>query len=98
MNNIPLGMNLIQLDSWHQAQEPPGVGFRIDGLAVVECCSCGQGVWMLSVVMKRVCCVESSLRLSAEKPPGTVMAIARFQTGMSWHFGAFKDDVRKIEL
>jgi len=47
-------MNLIPLDSWHRAQEPPHVGFRIDCLAVVEGCSCGPGVWMLSVVMKRV--------------------------------------------
>jgi len=70
MNNIPLVMNLIPLDSWHRAQEPPGVRFRIDCLGVVECCSCGTGVWILSVVMKRVCCVASSLRLRAEKPPG----------------------------
>jgi len=56
------------LDSWHQAQEPPGVGFRIDCLAVVHCGSCGPGVGMLSVVMKRGCRVASSLRLSAEKP------------------------------
>ena len=73
MNNILLGMNLIPLDSWHRAQEPPGVRFRIDCLAVVECCSCGPGVWMLYIVMKRVCSVVSSLRLSAEKPPGTVL-------------------------
>ena len=98
MNNIPLGMNLIPLDSWHRAQEPPGVGLRIDCLAVVEYCSCGPAVWMLSVVMKRVCRVASSLRLSAEKPPGSVMAITRFQTGVSWHFRSFKDDVLKIEL
>jgi len=73
MNNIPLGMNLIPLDSWHRAQEPPSVGFRIDCLTVVECCSYSPGVWIqvLSVVMKRVCRVASSLRLSAEKPPGT---------------------------
>jgi len=47
MNNSPLGMNLIPLDSWHRAQEPPCVGFRIDCGAVVECCSCEPGVWML---------------------------------------------------
>jgi len=47
MNNSPLGMNLIPLDSWHRAQEPPCVGFRIGCMAVVECCSCGPGVWML---------------------------------------------------
>jgi len=47
-------MNLIPLDSWHRAQEPPGVGFRIDYVAVMECCRCGSGVWILSVVMKRV--------------------------------------------
>jgi len=40
MNNSPMGMNLIPLDSWHRAQEPPCVGFRIDCGAVVECCSC----------------------------------------------------------
>jgi len=54
MNNSLLGMNLIPLDSWHRAQEPPGVGFRIDFVAVVECCRCGSRVWMLSVLMKRV--------------------------------------------
>ena len=47
MNNSPLGMNLIPLDSWHRAQEPPCVGFRIGCMAVVECSSCGPGVWML---------------------------------------------------
>jgi len=78
MNNSPLGMNLIQLDSWHRAQEHACVGFRIDCMAVVECCSCGPVVCMLSVVMKRMCRVASSLRLSAEKPPGSVMAITRF--------------------
>jgi len=68
-------MNLIPLDSWHRAQEPPGVGFRIDCLAVVECCSCGPGVWMSCVVMKKlgVCRVAPSFRLSAEKPPGTML-------------------------
>ena len=73
MNNIPLGMDLIPLDSWHRAQDPPGVGFRIYCLAVVEYCSGGLGVQMpvLSVVMKRVCRVMSSWRLSAETPPGT---------------------------
>ena len=55
MNNTLLGMNLIRLDSWNGAQEPPGVGFRIDSVAVVECCSCGPGLWM-SVVMSRVSC------------------------------------------
>jgi len=93
----------IPLDSWHRAQEHPGVRFRIDCLAVVEGCSCGLGVWILSVVMKRVCCVASGLRLSAENPPGSmldlsVMTITRFQTGVSWHFRSFKDDVLKIEL
>ena len=73
MNNITPGMNLIPLDSWHRAQEPPCVGFRIDCLAVVECCSCGPGVWMLSVVMETVCRVASSLLLSAVKPPGTML-------------------------
>jgi len=53
---------------------------------------------MLSVVMKRVCHVASSLRLSAEKPPGSVIGITRFQTGVSWHFCSFKEDVLKIEL
>jgi len=75
MNNIPLGMNLIPLDSWHRAQEPPSVRFSIEYLAVVECCSCGLGVWMLSVVMKRVCRVASSWRLSAEKPPGPMLDV-----------------------
>ena len=28
----------------------------------------------------------------------SVMAITRFQTGVSWHFRSFKDDVLKIEL
>ena len=60
------------LDSWHRAQEPPGVGFRIDCLAVVHCARYGPGVGMLSVVMKSVCRVASSLRLSDEKPPGMV--------------------------
>jgi len=44
MNNSPLWMNLIPRDSWHRAQEPPCVGFRIGCVAVVECCSCGPGV------------------------------------------------------
>jgi len=73
MNNIPVGMVLILLDSWHRAQEPPSIRFRIDFLAVVEGCTCGPGVWMLSVVMKRVYRVTSSLRLSAEKLPGTML-------------------------
>jgi len=30
-------MNLILVDSWHRAQEPPGVGFRMDCVAVVVC-------------------------------------------------------------
>jgi len=30
---------------------------------------------MLSVVMKRVCRVASSLRLSAEKPPGPMLDV-----------------------
>ena len=75
MNNIPLGMNLKPLDSWHRAQEPPSVGFRIDCLAVVECCSCGLGVWMLCIVMKRVSRVTSSLRLSAEIAPSTMLDV-----------------------
>ena len=50
------------------------------------------------VVMKKVCRVASSLRLSAEKLPGSVMAITRIQTGVSWHFRSFQDDVLKIEL
>ena len=78
MNNIPLAMNPILLDSWHPAQEPPGVRFRIDSLAVVECCGCCLVVWMLSLVMKRVCRVASSLRLSAKTPLGGVMAITGF--------------------
>jgi len=90
MNNSPLGMNLIPLDSWHRAQEPPCVRFRIDCVAVVECCSCGPRVWMLSVVIKRVCRVTSNLRLSAEKRPGSLMAISRFQSGVSWHFHSSK--------
>jgi len=53
---------------------------------------------MLSVVMKRVYRIVSSLRLSAEKPPGSVMAITCFQTRVSWHFCLFQDDVLKIEL
>jgi len=28
----------------------------------------------------------------------SVMAMTRFQTGVSWHFRSFKDDVVKIEL
>jgi len=28
----------------------------------------------------------------------SVMAIMRCQTGVSWHFRSFKDDVLKIEL
>ena len=31
----------------------------------------GLGVWILRVVMKRLCRVVSCLRLSAEKPPGS---------------------------
>jgi len=59
MNNSLLGMNPIPLDSWHRAQEAPCVGFRIDSVAVVECWSCGPGVWMLRVEMKRVSrCVQ----------------------------------------
>jgi len=54
MNKNRGGMNLTSLWSWRRAQEPPGVRFRIDCVAVVECCSCGSGVWMLSVVIKGV--------------------------------------------
>ena len=53
---------------------------------------------MLSVVMQRVCRVASSSRLSAEKPPGSVIAITHFQSGVSWHFRSFIYDVLKIEL
>jgi len=103
MNNIPLGMNLIPLDSWHRVQEPLSVGFKIDCLAVVECCSWGPGVWMLSVVMKRESrrvqfeakCRETTRHYAR---PESIMAITRFQTGVSWHFRSFKDDVLKIEL
>jgi len=100
---IPLGMNLIPLDSWHRAQEPTGVRFRIDCLAVVECCSCGLGVWMLSLVMKRVShhvqfeakCWETTSHYARLE---SVMAITHFQTGVSWYFCSFKADVLKIEL
>jgi len=96
-------MNLIPLDSWHRAQEPPSVGFRIGCLAVVECCSCGPGVCMLSVVMKRV---SRRVQFEAKSRETTrhyarlesIMAITHFQTGVSWHFRSFKDDVLKIEL
>ena len=71
MNNSPLGMNLIPLDSWHRAQESPCIRFSIDCVAVVECCSCDPGVLMLRVVIMKRVRVASSLRLSAEKPPGT---------------------------
>ena len=40
MNNSPLGINLIPLDSWHRAQEAPCAGFRIGCVAVVNCCYC----------------------------------------------------------
>jgi len=63
-------MNLIPLDSWHRAQEHPGIRSRIDCLAMVVYSSCGPGV---SVVMKRVYRITSSLRLTAEKPPGTML-------------------------
>jgi len=63
----------ILLDSWHRAQEHPGVGFTIDCLAVVKGCSCGPGVWILSVVIKRVCRVASSLRPSAENLRGSML-------------------------
>jgi len=52
----------------------------------------------LSFVMRRVRRVASSLRLSAQKPPGSVIAITCFQTGVSWHFSSFNDVVLKIEL
>jgi len=49
--------------------------------------------------------VASRRRLSAEKPQQllvlvveTVIAITRFQTGVSWHFRSLKDQVLKIEL
>ena len=71
MNNRPLGMNLIPLDNWHWAEKPLCVGFRIDCVTVVEGCSCETGVRMLSIVIKRVCRVASTLKLSSEKPPGT---------------------------
>jgi len=72
MNNSTLGMNLIPLESWQRAQERPFIGFRIDCVAVVECCRCGRGVWILtqSVVMKRMYRVAYSLRIGADKPPG----------------------------
>jgi len=88
-------MNLIPLDSWHRAQERPGIGFRINCVAVVECCSCGPVVWILtqSVVKKRICRVASSFTISASNHQGleSVMAITRFQTGVSWHFRSFKE-------
>ena len=81
------------------------MGFRIDCLVVVECCSCDPGLrgWMLSVVMKRVSgrvqfeakCQETTRHYAR---PESIMVITRFQTGVSWHFRSFKDDVLKIEL
>jgi len=103
MNNSPQGMNLIPLDSCHRAQKPQCVGFRIHCVPVVDCGSCGTGVRMLRDVRKRV-----SRRLQTEakcREPTrhyarleSVMAITRFQTGVSWHFRFFKDKVLKIEL
>ena len=72
-------MNLIPVYSWHRAQSPSGVRFRIDSVAIVECCSCDLGMWMLTqrVVMKE-CCVASSLWLSAKKPPGSIVECHRY--------------------
>jgi len=58
---------------------------------------------MLSVVMKRVSrrvqfepkCRETTRHYAR---PESIMAITGFQTGVSWHFRSFKDDVLKIEL
>ena len=44
MNNSPLGMNLILLDSCYRAQEPLCVGLGIHCVAVVECYNGGPGV------------------------------------------------------
>jgi len=42
-------------------------------------------------------CRETSMNsLSARLESG--LAITRFQTGVSWHFGSLKDKVLKIEL
>jgi len=48
---------------WSVAAVAPECGSWISGPTL--------GVWMLSVVMKRLCRIASCLRLSAEKPPGT---------------------------
>jgi len=58
---------------------------------------------MLSVVMKRV---SRRVQFEAQCRETTrhdarlvsIMAITRFQTGVSWHFHSFKDGVLKIEL
>jgi len=53
-----------------------------------------------SVVIKRMCCVTSSLRISARyhKALERVMAITDFQTGVSFDFLSFQDYVLKMEL
>jgi len=65
-NSIALGMNIIQVDSWYRALGPPGVGFGIDCLAVVECCSSGLGVSIFRVGMQGLYCIAFRLSLSAE--------------------------------
>jgi len=58
---------------------------------------------MLSVAMKRVSrrvqfeakCRETTWHHARLE---SIMAITRFQTGVSWHVRLFKDDVLKIEL
>ena len=39
-------MNLILVNSWQWAQQPPGVRFRIGSVVVVKCCSWELGMWM----------------------------------------------------
>jgi len=58
---------------------------------------------MLSVAMKRVSrrvqfeakCRETTRHYARLE---SIMAITHFQTGVSWHFHSFKEDVLKREL
>jgi len=59
MTNSPLGMNPIPVYSWHWAELPPLVRFRIDCVVVVECFRWSSGMLMQSVVIKECVWVGS---------------------------------------
>jgi len=102
MNNSPVKMNLLLVCSWRRVQQPPGVRLRMYGVVVVEFAVGARGYecWVLWwALVYRVAfeakCRETTINCARLE---TLQAITRFQTGVSWHFRSFKDDVLKIEL